>query len=553
MRTGLLFSGTALLGLCVVSAFPGCGSSSNKGSNDGGQMGDTSSNDSSSSGGDGSSGDANEESSGDTGTTCTATVMPQGKQILANPTVTVVGVTSDGQVIYYDGSQLNAVPVGGGSPKAIGSWDKSQAIIFTSSKVAIYWNNATQMTNAHGALSVWTAAGGQQALGAQSNFGVPGGGNIDVSADGSLVLYTDNVTTANADIYVAGSDGSNKTKLVAAASIGANCHPIVRFAGNTPIVGYCTSQPDGGTTLNATVAAYSGAMWKTVQTFATDAFYDFSIGPVPSGDGGVSAYNVEFVRNAGSVMPSPVAMYVEALGGTTPTLIDPQGAGGIFTHAGTDVIYVQYGGSVWRSPIATPAPAEVASGQYAGTLALSSDDKWLELFKGQDPTTFFTDMYLVSTTPADGGNTPMTLSSCTTSNMMLKCVGANFGDAFTADSSRALFFPNVIMSGAAGYVGAYDSLTLPPSGTPTTIAQNVWEEFASTGAKTLYNDNYASNAGFQGAADIESIDLSTATAAKTLVSQADANFFLTADKKTIVYSWSACPGNNDGIYALPTP
>src|SRR5579883_1648208 len=143
MKTGLLFSGTALPGIDLVSAFPGCGSSSNGNASDAGQMGDTSNNDSGSSSGggdDGSSGDANEESSGDTGVSCTASVMPQGMQILANPTVTVQGVTSDGQVIYYDGStqKLNAVPVGGGTTATIGSWDKSQSVIFTSNSVALY-------------------------------------------------------------------------------------------------------------------------------------------------------------------------------------------------------------------------------------------------------------------------------------------------------------------------------------------------------------------------------------------------------------------------------
>ncbi|HEX8792144.1 MAG TPA: hypothetical protein VF765_14420 [Polyangiaceae bacterium] len=549
MRTGLLFSGTALIGLCLVSAFPGCGSSSSNGNNpstDGGNMADTSSDDSSSGGDDGSSGDANEESSsssgGDTGTGCTASVMPKGMQVLASVTDTVQGVTSDGQIIFYDGStmKLNAVPVGGGTPKVIGPWDKSQSLIFTSNGVALYWNGATQTSSPHGALSIWSASGGAQTLGTQSYFSSPnGGGWVDVSADGSLVVYSDNATTGTADIYVAGSDGSNKTKIVSAASIGAACRPVVRFAGNTPVVAYCTAQPDAGTTLNATVAAYSGPpTWQTVQQFTATGFYGFTVAPLPGGDGGASAYQVEYLDSTG--------MYVEPLGGTTPTLIDAKSAGGAtFTHSGTDIIYIETDGSVWRSPVATPAPGELAKGPFQGTLALSSDDNWLEVFSQQNMTTFFTDMYLLSTTPADGGNTPTTLASMAS--------GANFGDPFTTDNSRAIFFPNVVMSGSAGYVGAYDSLTLPPSGMPKTIAQNVWEEFATSGAKTLYNDNYASNAGFAGAADIESVDLGGTASATTLVSQADANFFLTADKKTIVYSWSACPGAKAGIYTLAAP
>ena len=533
----------------MVSAFPGCGSSSNgNNATDGGQTSDTSGNDSSSSSGggdDGSSGDANEEgSTGDTGTACTAKVMPTGKQILASSSVTVQGVTSDGQVIFYDGNtmKLNAVAAAGGTPSVIGPWDKSQSLIFTSNKVALYWNGATQTTAAHGQLGVWTAAGGQQTLGTASFFSGVGDGYVDVSADGSLVIYTDNVTTANADIYVAGSDGSNKTKLVSAASIGTNCRPVVRFAGNTAVVSYCTAQPDAGTTLTANVEAYSGApTWQTKQSFAAgDGFYGFSLGPIAAGDGGVSGYNIAYLTSAGQ--------YVEAIGGTTPTLIDAKGSGGVtFMHNGTDIIYFESDSSMWRSSIATPAPVELAKGPFAGTLALSTDDNWIEVFLNQNSTTFFTDMYLVSTTPADGGNTPTTLANMAT--------GANFGDAFTADNTHVLFFPDVVMSGSAGYVGAYDTYTLPPpvGMMPTTIAQNVWEEFTTTGAKTLYNDNYASNAGFAGAADIEAVDLAGTAMPTTLVSQADANFFVTPDKSTIVYSWSACPGAKAGIYTVAAP
>ncbi len=539
MKNGLLLWGAAITGACLFSVAPGCGSSSNKASSDAGG-GDTSNGDgsgSSSGGEDGSSGDAGGDGpSGDTGVSCTAMVMPQGKQVVTSLTDTVQGVTSDGQIIFYDGNtmKLNAVPVAGGTPAVIGGWDKSQSLIFTSNKVALYWNGATQTTQPHGALGVYTAAGGAQTLGMASLFGAPGGGNIDVSADGSLVLYTDNVTASTTEIWLAGSDGSNKTKIVPTASIGTNCVPVLRFAGTTPIVAYCTAQPDAGTTLSATVAAYTAA-GQVSQTFTSgDAFYGFSVGSAGS------TWSVEYVTSAG--------MYVEAVGGTAPTLIDAKGAGGIFTHAGTDVIYFENDGSLWRSPIATPAPAEVATGPYAGTLALSSDDKWVETFRSQNSTTFFTDMYLMSTTPgADGGNAPTTLTSMTT--------GANFGDAFTADDSHALFFPNVVMSGSAGYVGAYDTFPLPPPTgmMPKTIAQNVWEEFATSGAKTLYNDNYAPNAGFAGAADIEAVDLAGTAAATTLVSQADANFFVTADKKTIVYSWSACPGSKGGIYTLAAP
>lgn len=550
MKHGLLFSGTAIIGILAMSAFPGCSSSNGNNNNgDGGPSSDSSSSSGSSSGGgdDGSMSDGPAETSssssgGDGAMPCSAMVQPAGTPLVASATASVQGVTSDGQVIYYDSAtkNLSAVPAAGGTPATIGPWDKSQSIIYTAGPVALYWNGTPTTAPVIGALSIWTAAGGMKALGTKSYFGAPGGQFVDVSPDGSLILYTDNATATSADIYVASvdADGGAPYKLVSGASIGTNCQPVVKFAGDTAVVSYCTAQPDAGTTLSATVAAYSSAPdWQTTQTFTTAGFFGFSIGSTTT-DGGQPTYSIEYLTSSG--------MYVEGIGGTQPTLIDAAGEGGLFTHAGTDVLYFRADGSVWRSSVATPAPAEISAGPYAGTLALSADDNWLETYANQSSSTGFTDMYLFSTTPADGGNASTTLTSATT--------GANFGDPFTADSSHVLFFPNITTSGTSGYVGSYDDFALPPSGTPATISNNVWEEFATTGAKTVFDDNYQPNIGFSGYGDIKSIDLSASGAMPTtLVSSADANFFVTADKKNVVYSWSACPGAKDGIYTVAAP
>jgi hypothetical protein len=531
MRSTILFSIASLAGVCLVTSGYGCGSSNGTSPGDGGTGAETSSSSGGSSSGGLPSGDASSDTGGDTGMPCTA--MPKGMQILSSATASVVGVTSDGQVLYSDPTALSlgAVPIGGGTPAMIGAFNSAQNPLFVVGKVAAYFTGLTQQTAPqYGPLTVWTAAGGAKKISTSSYYSLPGNGAFDISADSSLVLYTDNATATTADIYVAGTDGSNPTKLLGGVSWGQFCAPILKFIGDNAVVGYCTTQPDAGTTPVATIAAFSASpTWQTKQTFANgDGFPVFS--------GNKAGTMISFVTAGG--------MYVEPIGGTTmtPTLIDANGTGGLFTNAGTDMLYFDKTTNLWRSPVATPAPVEVAAGPWIGTLARSSDDKWLELAKTQDSTTGLTDMYLVSTTPqGDGGGAVTTLTNVAN--------GANFFDAFTADNSQALFFTPVDQNGVAPFL----HLPLPPAGAPATVSKTGWVEFTTTGTKLVYADNWASGCS-GGCADIKGVDVaSTTPAPTTLVTGADANFQLSADKKTVVYSWNYCAGVTGGIYTIAAP
>lgn len=538
MRSTILLSVASLASVCLVSSGYGCGSSNSTSPGDGGTGSETSSSSSGAGSSSGSSsgglpgGDASGDTGGETGMQCAS--MPQGMQLVSSGTDTAVvaGITSDGQVLYSDATALtlSAVPVGGGSTTSIGAFNSTQNPLFVVGKVAAYFTGLGSSAPQYGPLTVWTSAGGAQKVSTSAYAGQPGGGAFDISADGTLVLFTENATATTADIYVAGTDGKNATKLVTGASWGALCTPYLKFIGDYAVVGYCSSQPDASTSPVATVAAYSAAPnWQTVQTFANaDGFPIFS--------GNAAGTMISYVNASG--------MYVETLGGNTPTLIDANGTGGFFTNDGTSVLYFDKTTNIWRSPIATPAPAEVAAGPWLGTLALSSDDKWLELVKAQDSMTLLYDMYLVSTTPEDGG-TPVTTLTNTTN-------GSNFGDPFTADNSQALFFTPVDSNGVAPFL----HLPLPPTATPGTVSMTGWFELATTGTKVVYADNWAAMPGAGGNVDIKSVDVGATTLAPTtIVSGADANaFYLTADKKTVVYSWNACPGVvTGGVYAIAAP
>jgi hypothetical protein len=154
-----------------------------------------------------------------------------------------------------------------------------------------------------------------------------------------------------------------------------------------------------------------------------------------------------------------------------------------------------------------------------------------------------TDLYLLSTSP---NSTPITLSSTTTTG--------GITDAFTIDGSRTLFGKNLVAV-SGGFIGDFDALSLVGPATVTRIASNNWQAYATSGSKVVYNDTYDPGPSGLGTptADIHVEDLSTAGGPTTLVSQAAANFYITSDRTTVVYSWNECADDTAGVYALEVP
>ncbi len=547
----LLFAAAALSSACLVPLSAGCGSSSSSGPGvdsgspqDSGTSADTGATPQDSSA-------PSETGAADTGTTmmhdggteagamldCTGGVAPQGTKLLTSTTQTVQGVTSDNQVILYDTSAkaLGAIPVTGGTATMIDAYDSSGMGVV--GKVLYYYHGGSTATPAIDALSIWTAAGGKQTL-ATAAYQL--GGTIAVNTASTFIAYTTNATATHADIYVAGTDGSSPTPLVMGAEVDTYCQPDFAFVGDYLVVASCTGG-DGGQD-QATITAYSGTGWATHTPLATSAFYGFS------------------ANKAGTMIAyaSASGQYVIPVTGGTATLIDPLGAGGAsFSPDGSTLYYLQCStaalcgqglANLFRSPVTTPAPAQIAT-PFFGNYGVSPDGNWIEAFKSYDAAQQFTDLYIVSTAAA---STPVTLVGTTTA--------AFFSDQWTADGTQALYFGNVTLEKnpnngpASGYVGDFGHAKLTAPITPTTIAHDVWQGNATSAAKVLYNDNYVPEGPLYGYADIEALDLSTTAAATKLVTAADANYYLTTDKSTILYSFSACPNlGTPGVYALPAP
>jgi hypothetical protein len=486
-------------------------------------------------------------------------VAPSGTQLVASTDpLLLYAVTSDGYAIYANTMTTNlyAASVTGGAnqmPTAIVQSVGANAGIIADGPVALIWSNLTPA--GIGTLSVWTAANGAKMLSNASSAFL-----ARVSKDQTHVVFLDATTATSTAIAVAGVDGTGKATLVPMATISATCAPNVGFAGNDAIAAYCqmggTTPMDAGAEGGASdagtggagpqITRYTGASWMPmpISTAAGATAFDAN----STGD------HVLWFDNGG------LEAYSLASGMSTP--IDPNGDSFVITPDGTKVVYgtvippdagSDAGGSLGPfkvSPIASPSPTTLGSGIFAFN-SISPDGNWVQGFSQQNAMTMYTNVILASTmTPG-------------TPQMLVTTAGSQaLGDSWTTDSKFAIYTDTILMTTtAAGMVtsGNVSVVGLTAGAMPMPLGMSVWQVETGPASKILFNPNWTAptNTGF-GTADLMEIDMSQASpTATTLVTAADANFFPTSDKKTIVYSYSnggsGRPTSQSGLWAMPTP
>jgi hypothetical protein len=128
--------------------------------------------------------------------------------VLATKTQSVLGVTSDGQIVIYDptAKSLSAVALAGGTAATIGPFDNSADTLAIVGNIVVLAQGGS-MTNPAGTLALWTSAGGAKKVGSATYPGSPGSGALDVS---STAAPTTLVSSADATFYVT----ADKSKIV---------------------------------------------------------------------------------------------------------------------------------------------------------------------------------------------------------------------------------------------------------------------------------------------------------------------------------------------------
>lgn len=446
---------------------------------------------------------------GETGTVATR---------LATGTLTILGITSDGYVVYTSGSDVNAVSLGGGAPIAIVT---SASRVRVSNKAVFTWG--TVDTAGFAPLSVWTAANGTKSIAtkslAPSSTAAYALYVAAASADGNWAMFTDGGTTGTsrkADVKVVNTDGTGgKTALTqyvvydgSPGGLTDYCAPYIGWVGTRFVTSHCTPS---GTTVSFDASSVDPSVG-TATSLGTD------LGAYWTADDAGS--KVALVTSLGSLRLVPVA------GGTALT-IESSVSTAQFTHDGTYVLYRTSGNALKRSPTSTASPQTLISSGVATLLSgASPNDKFL-LYSSSSTAGAY-DVRLASTTTPGSGTV-----------LYSTAAGEVYGDAFTADSAYALYYQSV-----ASDVG---TLTAAPTagGSGISLGASTWLDWAVAGSKVIWNDGYSSTAG---TATIRVRDLASGTGTTTIAANADRTFVLSPTRDRVVYSIAS-----DGLWVAPIP
>ena len=463
-------------------------------------------------------------------------VYPHGNQLVPGATLALDGVTSDDFVIYTDTASNTAYAISlaaGSKPISLGTVDGNNDVA-VNGKVVLIGTTVSNQTGV-GAVSVWTSAAAAPTPLSTSTFV----GAYAVSADGSHVAFLDGVdaTGSTGAIAVAGSDASGKATLVSSVDLtNNNCVPSMLYGGAHVVASYCLVAAGDAGAADAGADAAVNVNVATVSSFTTPSWTPVSIATNVTSSIAVDAAGTKvLVNGAAGTVAYPI-------GGGTAVTIDATGALGVLTSSpgaltkdGSHVVYPTPATALERAPTTAPAaPTQLdAARKFGDVLGFSPDENWAigALTAGAQGQS---DLYLASATTAGSA---ITLSAASTSQL--------FGDAFTVDSSHALFY-TAIKQGA----GTLNALAVTGGGAPTVLGTAVWEDFATSGAKVIYNDNYNRTTG---SADLRSVDTSTTATPALVVTQADGNFFLNTAKSTLIYTWSYQTGASAGLWTLPAP
>ncbi len=461
-------------------------------------------------------------------------VAPTGKHLVTSPSVRVLKVTTDGYAIYQDRKlgTVYAISLAGGVPEQIGpSWDGSSTVISIVGSVVYYWTGVDfNKSPLVGQLIVWTATGHARILSPSSIAG-----DVGVSDDGKLIAYSDGVVasfpppdagnvagTALTDFVVSAPDGTGKITLATKVQWSEDCPPNIDFAGTRVVTTSCA-------TINppmpaAVLRAYTGPTFPSAVVLNQPTWTQF---------GHDSTHVIYFTT------PSFI-LNVQTFGSGPIPLMGNVGNAQLSSD-GAFIVLRNTNGTIYRSPTNNPSISVIASG-FDNLVTVSPDDKWILASKTTDPKLGLGDLFIVSTAP----------NSTATAIVPTPTAGF-FKDFFTKDNARAFFGANN-KKAPVGFYGDLNSVPVSaPASPPLTISGTAWDGYALKGSTIIFDDGYDLAFASLPVADIQVVDLANPTKKTKLVSKADADFFVDADRTKAIYTWTYCSDARAGLYVVDLP
>jgi hypothetical protein len=163
--------------------------------------------------------------------------------------VTPLGLTNDGHLVYREGSKTLAAQLGAqtGAPSVL---SEQQNTVLFRGNVVFVWTNV-DYTKGEADLTAWTGSDCLRPIGRTASSD----DLVAASDDGSMLLFATNVTETTLDLEVAARDLSWRSVLVTGMGRASEstCRAQYGFAGSRVVVGYC---PPGS--LAANVEIYDG-------------------------------------------------------------------------------------------------------------------------------------------------------------------------------------------------------------------------------------------------------------------------------------------------------
>jgi hypothetical protein len=521
----------------------------------------------------------------------TGPIPPTTAKSIATGLIDVIGMTTDGYLVYFDdtGAVFAADPTGGKvmvAPSADAGADGYEGNV-TGNYVWLLSNYTTvtkgeTVTPVAGTLSVWS-----HALGAFTPIAQKSTGIVNIAADGSSIIFTDNSNAAGTVgnigvVTISGSTVSAGTDIVTGVGIDSSsttCPPLGSIDKTYIVTSTCPAL-DGGTTFSqAVINSYNTATSTNVvllngaiptnETEGTPIAVDFATD--------TSGNNVLVVDKTG---PTLAVQGIASAMGTEQTLLDPftvpaMGSQFFYLSKASDfALYLTPSGHLVKSTFATPTSAPVLGTPSTDTVlavaAISPDEKY----------------DLDESTAIDQGTmypTSMAIRDLST-GVATPLITAGSGDIglfltpFTDDVSYVIYTNGLAAVSTPSGAATVGTLTTAPvtTGVANVIepaTSKVWNATSIPGVPKgiIYNKNWApitldSNLpNNDSTADIwiTTADATSAAAGKQLVVGADAPnyFYITPDGKNMYFTFSQVTTvdgalalySTDGLYVMPIP
>ena len=422
---------------------------------------------------------------------------------VTSATATISGMTTDGYVVYHTSDGLYVVAAKPAQTPTRITADSAIAVVHGS--VVFAYTNVDYQNNT-GNLTIWTAAGGVKSVGPS----LLSDDMVASSDDGSLVLFTANVTATTASLNIAPSNAPEKRQvLVPAMGRGSatTCRPRFGFALRRAISVSCA---DGSQ--SAALARYDGpaagaaGAW-VASSIATDV--------QPAWIADARGERVFFVTN------SSRGMITDAKGST---LVDNGVTWATFADDGNALLYT-VNDQLRRTSLPAVNPTPVVTVGFSARSAFS-------------PNFAYALYSTVVTYEADGEHRDLFLATTSklntaTDKLVDGAKGQVSRSAFTDDSAYVLYLTDIKLDR-----GTFNAR--PVAGGAVRTFPGVDSILASTGSKVVYSDNRSDAQTYPVTSDAKVLDLASNAAPFVLHAKI-------LDGRTLQLT----PQRDKVVYALP--